>query len=51
MNENMLETLLNEEIRRCGVVYITEKMKKSRLRRYGHVIRRDDEELVRDVTK
>jgi hypothetical protein len=39
----------NEEIRRCGVVDITEKVREARLRWYGHIIRRDEEELVRDI--
>ena len=40
----------NEEIRRrCGVVDIAEKVREARLRWYGHVIRRDEGELVRDI--
>ncbi len=39
MKESCSETLRNEEIRRCGVVDIA-KMRKARLRWYGHVIRR-----------
>ncbi len=30
---------------------IAEKMKDARLRCYGHVIRRDEGELVRDITE
>ena len=43
------ETLWNEKIRRCGVVDIAEKMREARLRWYGHVIRRDEGDLVRDI--
>jgi hypothetical protein len=49
MKESWLDTLWNEEIRRrCGVVDITEKVRES-LRWYGHVIRRDEGELVRYI--
>ena len=44
------ETLWNEEIRRrCEVVDIAEKVREAKLRRYGHVIRRDEGEPVRDM--
>ena len=43
------ETLWNEEIRRYGVVDITEKVREARLRWYGHIIRGDEGELVRDI--
>jgi precorrin-4 methylase len=43
------ETLWNEEIRRCGVVDIAEKVREARLRRYGHIIRRHEGELVKDI--
>jgi hypothetical protein len=44
------DTLWNREIRiRCGVVDITEKVRKARLRWYEHVIRRDEGEPVRDI--
>jgi hypothetical protein len=44
------ETLWNEEIRRrCEEVDIAEKVREIRLRWYGHVIRRDEGELVRDI--
>jgi hypothetical protein len=50
MKESWSETLWNEEIRRRrGVVDIAEKMREARLRWYGHVIRRDEGELVRDI--
>ena len=50
MKENWSETLWNEEIRRrYGVVDITEKVREARLRWYGHVIRRDEGELVRYI--
>ena len=49
MKESWSETLWNEEIRRCGVVDIAEKVREARLRWYGHVIRRDEGELVRDI--
>ena len=49
MKESWSEILWNEEIRRrCGVVDIAEKVRKTRLRWYGHVIRRDEGELIRD---
>ena len=45
----------NEEIRRrCGVVDIAEKVREARLRWCGvcgHVIRRDEGELVRIIVK
>ena len=46
MKENWLETLWNEEIRRCVEVDIAKKMKKARMRRYRHVIRTNKRELV-----
>ena len=50
MKESWSETLWNEEIRRrCGVVDIAEKVREARLRWYGHVIRRDEGELVREI--
>jgi hypothetical protein len=50
MKENWSGTLWNEEIRRRGgVVDIAEKVREARLRWYGHVIRRDEGELVRDI--
>ena len=49
MKESWSETLWNEEIRRCGVVNIAEKIREARLRRYGQVIKKDEGELVRDV--
>ena len=50
MKESWSEILWNEEIRRrCEVVYIAGKVKAARLRWYGHVIRRDEGELVRDI--
>ncbi len=49
MKESRSETLWNEENRRYVVVDIAEKMKEARLRWYGHVIRRDEGELVRDI--
>jgi hypothetical protein len=41
MKKNWSDTLWNEEIRRCGMIGIAEKMMEARLRWYGHVIRRD----------
>ena len=35
--------------RRCGVVLFAEKAREARLRWYGHVIRRDEGELVREI--
>ena len=49
MKESRSEILWNEEIRRCGVVDIAEKMREALLRWYRHVIRRDEGELVRDI--
>jgi hypothetical protein len=50
VKESCSETLWNEEIRRrCGVVDIAEKVRDSRLRWYGHVIRRDEGELIKDI--
>jgi hypothetical protein len=48
MKESWSGTLWNEEIRRCEVVDITEKVREARLRWHGHVIRRDEGEMVRD---
>jgi hypothetical protein len=49
MKESRSETW-NEEIRRrCDVVDIAEKIREARLRWYGHVIRRDEGELARDI--
>ena len=49
MKESRSEILWNEGIRRCGVVDIAKKVREERLRWYGHVIRRDEAELVRDI--
>ena len=49
MKESWSEILWNEEIRRCGVIDIAEKVREALLRWYGHVIRRDEGELVRDI--
>ena len=49
MKEGWSETLWNEDIRRRGVVDIVEMMREARLRWYGHVIRRDEGERVRDI--
>jgi hypothetical protein len=50
MKERLSETLWNEEIRRrCGVVDIAEKVREARLRWHGHIIRRDEGELIRDI--
>jgi hypothetical protein len=49
MKESWSEILWNEDIRRCGVVDIAEKVREARLRWYGHAIRRDEGELVRDI--
>jgi hypothetical protein len=51
MKESRSETVWNEEIRRCGVVDIAEKARKTRLRWYGHVIRRDEGEPFRDIVE
>ena len=47
MKESWSEISWNEEIRRCGVVDIAEKVRKARLRWYGHVIR--DEESWSEI--
>ena len=49
MKESWSETLWNEEIRRYGVVDVAKKVREVRLRWYGHVLRRDEGELVRDI--
>ena len=51
MKESWSKTLWSEEIRRYEVVDIAEKMRKDRLRLYGHVIRRDEGELVGDIVE
>lgn len=43
----LLERLEYDEIRRAGLVKITEVIRESRLRWYGHVLRKDDEEVVK----
>ena len=49
MKESWSETLWNEEIGRCRVVDVAKKVREARLRWYGHVLRRDEGELVRDI--
>jgi hypothetical protein len=49
MKESWSETLWNERIKRCEVVNITEKVREARSGWYGHVIRTDEGELVRDI--
>jgi hypothetical protein len=50
MKESWSEALRNEEIRgRYEVVDIAEKVREVRLRWYGHIRRRDEGELVRDI--
>jgi hypothetical protein len=49
MKESRSETLWNEEIRRCGVVDIAEKMKEARLRWCGHVIRKDGDIIELEI--
>ena len=50
MKESWSKILWNEGIRRrCGVVDNAEKVREARLRWHGHVIRRDEGELVRDI--
>jgi hypothetical protein len=49
MKKSWPDTLWNEEIRRCGVVEIAEKAWEARLRWHGHIVRRDEGELVRDI--
>ena len=40
----------NAEIkRRCGVEDIVEKVREAKLRWFGHVLRRDDGEAVKDI--
>ncbi|XP_064101858.1 uncharacterized protein LOC135212417 [Macrobrachium nipponense] len=47
MGISLFERLDNDEIRRDSLVKITEVIRDSRLRWYGHVLRMDDEEGVR----
>ncbi|XP_064100898.1 uncharacterized protein LOC135211522 [Macrobrachium nipponense] len=48
MGISLLERLKNDEIRRgAGEVKITEVIRESRLRWYGHVLRMDDKEEVK----
>jgi hypothetical protein len=49
MKESRSEILWNEEIRRCGVVDIAEKMKEARLRWCGHVIRKDGDIIELEI--
>jgi hypothetical protein len=51
MKKSWSERLWNEEIRRCEVVDIVEKVRESKLRWYGHVIKRDEGKLVRYIMK
>ena len=51
---NRSETLRNEEIRRrfeVVMVHIAKNAREAKLRWYGHVIRRDEGELVRDIVE
>ena len=43
------DKIRNDEIRRCGVVFIAGKVKEARLRWYGHVLRRSEEEPIRSI--
>jgi hypothetical protein len=50
MKESWSKTLWNENIRRrCEVVDIAEKVREARLRWHGHIIRRDEGKLVKDI--
>ena len=49
MKESWSETPLNGDIRRCAMVGIAEKVREARLRWYGHVMKRNEGELVRDT--
>ena len=47
---SLKDRIKNKEIRRrCGVVDIAEKVRETRLRWYGHIMRRDKGEPVRDI--
>ena len=46
---NVDDKISNEEFRRRGLVDIAGKIREARLKWYGHVIRRDEKELVRDI--
>ncbi len=39
--------MTSEEVRRCGVKDVTEVLKRSRLRWYGHVRRREEDHILR----
>ncbi|XP_064078467.1 uncharacterized protein LOC135195890 [Macrobrachium nipponense] len=47
MGLSLLERLEKDEIRRVGLVKITDVIRESQLRWYGHVLRMDDEEGVK----
>ena len=45
---SLKDKIRNEEMR-CGVVNIADKVRETRLRWYGHIMRRDKGEPVRDI--
>ena len=53
MKESSSEILWNEEIRRCEMVDIAEKMREARrcCDMHGHVMGRDEGELVRNIVE
>ena len=47
---SLMERIESEDIRkRAGVCKITDKARESRMRWYGHVVRRDEDDLIRSA--
>ncbi len=45
------DRVTSEEVRRCGVKDVTEVLKRSRLRWYGHVRRREEDQILRRASE